>query len=163
LRKRLTACGLTVPAVLAGGLLVGRAEAMSPALVRAVVRAAVAVPPAAAPVKLLAVAAVVLTALGVGTVAALLPCCPPTPQANPPMPLAVRPVAPQPRVDAEGVPLPPGVLARLGSSRMRHADGLRTILFSPDGKSLAASSRLADDVRIWDARTGRLIRRLDIP
>jgi RNA polymerase sigma factor (sigma-70 family) len=44
LRKRLTARGLTVPAVLAGGLLATPAEALPAALVRAVVRAAVAVP-----------------------------------------------------------------------------------------------------------------------
>ncbi len=44
LRKRLTARGLTVPAVLAGELVAAPAEAMPAALVRAVVRAAVAAP-----------------------------------------------------------------------------------------------------------------------
>src|SRR5262245_26563902 len=67
-----------------------------------------------------------------------------------------RALVPAPRVDADGVPLPPGVLARLGSGRLRRADG--PIEFAPDGKSLAAVG--ADAVRIWDAATGKLLRQI---
>ena len=38
-----------------------------------------------------------------------------------------------PRVDREGVPLPPGVLTRIGSSRMRHAGTVYDLNFTPDG------------------------------
>jgi RNA polymerase sigma factor (sigma-70 family) len=155
LRKRLTARGLTVPAVLAGGLLATPAEAMPAALVRAVVRAAIAMPPAAAPVKTLIVAAVVLTALGVGAGVALMPGGQPGAKANPPVPMAVGPVVRPPRVDAEGVPLPPGVLARLGSSRMRHGGDVLQVEFAPDGKSLLSAG--PDGARFWNAATGRLI------
>src|SRR2546430_799038 len=40
----------------------------------------------------------------------------------------------KPRVDRLGDPLPPGVLARMGSGRLRHADTLETVAFSPDGR-----------------------------
>src|SRR5262249_9014371 len=77
-------------------------------------------------------------------------------------PLAHAPGSPEnpppaaPRVDAEGVPLPPGVLRRIGSSRMRHGDG--PIEFAPDGKSLVSVG--VDTIRIWDTSTGRLLRLL---
>jgi WD40 repeat protein len=67
-----------------------------------------------------------------------------------------RALAPAPRVDADGVPLPPGVLARMGSGCLRHADG--SIEFAPDGKSLAAVG--ADAVRIWDTAAGKLLGRI---
>jgi RNA polymerase sigma factor (sigma-70 family) len=156
LRTRLAASGLTVPTVLAGGLLASSAEAMPATLVQAVTRAAVVVPTAAMAVKLLVFAAVVLTALGVGTGVALMPGGQPGPKANPPMPMTVGPAVPQPRVDAEGVPLPPGVLARLGSSRMRHAENVYRAEFAPDNQSLAAAG--VEGLRIWDNTTGKSIR-----
>jgi WD40 repeat protein len=160
LRKRLTARGLTAPAVLAGGLLATPVEAMPAALVRAVTRAALAVPPAAMPVKLLVVAAIVLTGLGVGTGVALMPGGQSTPKANPPVPVAVGLIAPQPRVDAEGVALPPEALARLGSSRMRHVAYVRSVALSPDGR-LVASADMGGGLRMWEAATGKLVRRWD--
>jgi RNA polymerase sigma factor (sigma-70 family) len=155
LRTRLAARGLTVPAVLAGGLLVNSAGAMPAGLVREMTRAAIAMSSAAAPVKMLIAIAVVLTALGVGTGVALLPGGQPTPKANPPVLTAAGQVAPQPRVDAEGVPLPPGVLARLGSSRMRHPGNVYRIEFAPDGRSLVSAGW--DGIRVSDAVTGKLL------
>ena len=148
-----------MPAVFAGGLLASPAEAMPTALVRNVVRAAMTVPPAALPTKLLVVAAIALAAVGVGTGAALLPAGQPRPQAAPPAspPVAHAPGSPAaPRVDAEGVPLPPGVLTRFGSSRMRHAGQVFRIEFAPSGKSLVSASW--EGIRIWDPATGKLIR-----
>jgi RNA polymerase sigma factor (sigma-70 family) len=158
LRTRLAKRGLTVPAVLTGGLLVPPADAMQAALVRAVTRAAMAMPPAAMPAKLLVVAAVVLTALGIGTGFAMMPSGQPGPKANPPAPMAVGPGVPRPPVDAEGVPLPPGVVARLGSTRFRHAGSVYRVEFAPDGKSLMTTA--PGGTRLWDAGTGRLVRHL---
>ncbi len=59
------------------------------------------------------------------------------------------------RLDAEGVPLPPGVTARLGSSRFRSPGDLIDLRFTPDGRQLVGITARA--VCVWDARTGRRI------
>jgi RNA polymerase sigma factor (sigma-70 family) len=158
LRRRLAARGLTATAMLTGGLLTASAEAMPPALVRAITAAAVVAPMATRTGWMIVTVGALLTTLGIGAGAALLPGEQPTPQSAPP---AVVGGVPQPRVDAEGVPLPPGVLARLGSSRMRHAGLVYHVIFAPDGKTLASSS--ADGVRVWAAETGRLIQQFPGP
>src|SRR5205823_3662711 len=55
-----------------------------------------------------------------------------------------------------GDPLPDGVVARLGSIRLRHA-GLSDFVFLPDGKTVlsAGSDRV---LRFWDTATGRMAR-----
>ncbi len=63
-----------------------------------------------------------------------------------------------PRTDQFGDPLPHGVLARMGSGRMRHGNADH-IAFSQDGKSLISGSH--ESVRIWDTVTGQLRRRFD--
>src|SRR5262249_3679627 len=50
-------------------------------------------------------------------------------------------------------PLPPGAIARLGTTRLRHADSVSSIQFSPDGKILA-SAGFDRTVRFWDPATG---------
>jgi WD40 repeat protein len=51
-------------------------------------------------------------------------------------------------VDREGVPLPPGSIARLGSTRLRHG-GMTDFSFLPDGKTLLTAG--TDGVlRYWD-------------
>src|SRR5262245_2081890 len=58
------------------------------------------------------------------------------------------------RLDNFGDPLPPGVLARLGTIRLRQSDQYERCALSPDGKTLASGG--ADGwVHIWDAVTGR--------
>jgi hypothetical protein len=42
------------------------------------------------------------------------------------------------RLDANGDPLPPGVLMRLGSARFQHGQGLRRVAFSPCNDVLAS-------------------------
>jgi RNA polymerase sigma factor (sigma-70 family) len=61
--------------------------------------------------------------------------------------------------DLYGDPLPPGAVVRLGTVRFRHP-GFRVqgLAFSRDGKTLLSAS--SEDVRIWEASSGRLIRTL---
>ena len=44
---------------------------------------------------------------------------------------------PKAAVDADGDPLPPGVVARLGTLRWRHDSSVTALVYSPDGKILA--------------------------
>jgi WD40 repeat protein len=61
-----------------------------------------------------------------------------------------------PRTDLYGDPLPPGAVARLGTVRLRHAGA--DVVFSKDGKHLISCGR-DGEVRVWDAVTGKLVRR----
>jgi RNA polymerase sigma factor (sigma-70 family) len=63
--------------------------------------------------------------------------------------------------DLHGDPLPPGAVARLGTTRFRAGAGIYSIAFSPDGKTIASSSNevtAQDVVRLWDAASGKQIR-----
>jgi RNA polymerase sigma factor (sigma-70 family) len=63
-------------------------------------------------------------------------------------------------------PLPKGAVVRLGSARLRPAGVVQQLAFSPDGTRLASwGSELyvTDALCVWDARTGRLLRRVDLP
>src|SRR5262249_19727521 len=62
-----------------------------------------------------------------------------------------------PRLDRFGDPLPPGVLARLGTVRF-HRCGCAA--YSPDGKTIATADR--DEVNLWEVATSRKIRRLPL-
>src|SRR5579885_1652913 len=66
------------------------------------------------------------------------------------------------RTDAEGEPLPPGVLARLGSSRMRQEPSAGYLDFSPDGKWLV-SGGTSPFVNVWDVATGKRRQRIEVP
>ena len=63
-----------------------------------------------------------------------------------------------PRTDLYGDALPPGVVARLGTVRLRHGEMIRGAVFAPDGKTAAShdGSGFAD---VWDLATGKEIRR----
>lgn len=65
------------------------------------------------------------------------------------------------RTDHYGDPLPPGVVARLGTERLAPG-GAIFLTFSPDGRRLAAHSRY-DQLRVWDVASGKELLRLTTP
>src|SRR5947208_1991665 len=58
--------------------------------------------------------------------------------------------------DAHGDPLPPDAVARIGTTRLRHAAPISSLAFSADGKRISAAT-LWFDVGVWDARTGQAL------
>ncbi|HEY7426476.1 MAG TPA: sigma-70 family RNA polymerase sigma factor [Gemmataceae bacterium] len=63
----------------------------------------------------------------------------------------------QGRTDHHGDLLPPGALARMGTLRFRHWAPLNSAAYSPDGKLLATAGTADNQVRLWEAATGRLL------
>jgi WD40 repeat protein len=59
------------------------------------------------------------------------------------------------RVDRDGLPLPAGAIARLGSLRLYHGEWVRQVVVSPDGRLVASTSSAPDGNRLWDAATGK--------
>jgi RNA polymerase sigma factor (sigma-70 family) len=69
------------------------------------------------------------------------------------------PTANQPVLDGPDTdPLPPGAVARLGSTRMRPGHVVGSLAFSPDGKRLV-SGNWGPGIHVWDAATGKELRR----
>jgi RNA polymerase sigma factor (sigma-70 family) len=192
LHERLTRRGLVLSTGLFTALLTRTAEGAVPAaLVSATVRHALidgAAPAAGAAIiperistlvegvmkamlvtrlKIAAGVVCILAALGLGTGLWLQEALA-APDTEPTLAVADSP-APQPpevKKDAYGDPLPPGAIARLGTSRLRHF-GLRgqyydpgTIAFLPDGKTLFSAGCWS--FRFWDAATGQKIGGFDL-
>jgi WD40 repeat protein len=98
--------------------------------------------------------AVGLVASGAGLVARHIPAAaPPAASASEESPAERERV----RTDADGDPLPPGALLRLGSARLRHAGLSEDMIFSADGKTLTTTG-YDHVVRTWDVADGRLVR-----
>jgi WD40 repeat protein len=64
--------------------------------------------------------------------------------------------------DPDAAPLEPGVVARIGSARLKHGANIRSLAFSPNGGLVVAADVLGT-VTVWEANTGRLVRRWDLP
>jgi WD40 repeat protein len=75
------------------------------------------------------------------------------------------------RTDQYGDPLPPGALARLGTGRLRNAQGFHAVSFSRDGKSLVSAgvkqvvypSGYEWMLQRWEAATGKETQRFTVP
>ncbi len=69
-------------------------------------------------------------------------------------------------VDGLGDPLPQRAVARFGSSRFRHGGGVDRVLFSPEGTKLVSWGgvhRVSEGIIIWEAATGKEVRRVAQP
>src|SRR5262245_14629406 len=73
-----------------------------------------------------------------------------------PAPAEARPS----RVDTFGDPLPDGAFARLGTVHFRQGNSIHAVAISPDGKTIA-SAGYPTAIHLWDAATGKRIRRLE--
>src|SRR5262249_8388799 len=73
--------------------------------------------------------------------------------------LLARPAHAEPRTDAHGDPPPPAAVARLGNVRSLHAGQVRSVAFFRDGKALVSAGD-GPVIHVWDAATGRELRRL---
>jgi WD40 repeat protein len=58
--------------------------------------------------------------------------------------------------------LPPRSFLRIGTSKLRHGDRILCLAYSPDSQMLAAGGG-NDPVRIWNPKTGELIREIQEP
>jgi RNA polymerase sigma factor (sigma-70 family) len=168
LRTRLTVRGLTLSAALLGTVLARSATAAVPPVLAGAASKAAA--PYAAGTGLTQgfaagwrkVAAVLLLAVGVtaaGVVGQRLASSGDQPD-GPPVRAADAPKAEgrQPATDELTEPLPAGAVARLGTTRFQHGADVNAVAFTADGKGLV-SSGFAGTVCLWDAATGRELRR----
>jgi WD40 repeat protein len=79
-----------------------------------------------------------------------------------PKPAEPGPEARGKAADSHGDPLPPGALARLGTTRLRHGGDVTFVAFGSDGKTLLTAGQ-DDTIRLWDLATGKEVRRFDRP
>jgi RNA polymerase sigma factor (sigma-70 family) len=144
--------GLTLATVrLALAALTGTAAATEPAVALAdhVLQGTTAT-------RLTALLALLLTVgLAGAGVALLMP-----PQGVPDGPGRAAASRPDPAANRPADALPEGVLARLGSGKLRHGAVVSDLAFSPDGKRLVSGG--AGQLRVWDAATGRLEQRFRV-
>ena len=62
------------------------------------------------------------------------------------------------QTDLMGDPLPTGAISRLGTTRLRHGLGIRSVLVTPNGKNIVSQGM--DGIRVWDLNTGKQVHAL---
>jgi WD40 repeat protein len=70
---------------------------------------------------------------------------------------------PRPKVEADqtgDARLPGGAVVRLGTTQLRHGDGIFFAAYTPDGKALLTAGK-ERTIRLWDLATRRELRRFD--
>jgi RNA polymerase sigma factor (sigma-70 family) len=167
LRRRLRRRGLGLAALAAAALTEATVpQTLTAAAVRAALPVAGAAPPAAAvalahgvsgpllPAKVRVAVAVLLVTAALAGGAALYPR---QPAEGEPAASAPRPAVPTPPSDRFGDPLPEGAVARLGTVRFNHGDGLNALHFTSDGKSILSEG--GGSLCLWDASTGKELER----
>jgi WD40 repeat protein len=79
------------------------------------------------------------------------------------VPYAVKAKAGKAEADSYGDPMPPGAVARLGTVRFRHGNGVFLIAFSADGKKIVfgGSDGVDNAIRMVEASTGKELRAFD--
>jgi RNA polymerase sigma factor (sigma-70 family) len=172
LRRRLERRGLARAVTLGAAVLTGQSLAapLTPALADAAMRVVSSVPgqtvssAAAAlargvvgtpvPGKFWLLATMLVAGVAVAGTATLFP---ERSRPKDPMPVA-PPVADREtaRTDRYGDPLPDAAVARLGTVRYNHADGLNALHFSPDGQTIISDGE--GHLCLWDAATGKPLR-----
>jgi RNA polymerase sigma factor (sigma-70 family) len=168
LRQRLARRGIALPTALALLAATDGTALTPPGLLDRTVRLATTgpAPPALADLARAAVgagtvsklAAVAALAVAAGLVGALGRGQPPKP--TPPVTPAPSAAAKAARVDPFGDPLPADAVARLGTVRFNHGDGLRVVRYLPDGNSLVSVGN--GWARVWDVETGAEIRQFPV-
>jgi RNA polymerase sigma factor (sigma-70 family) len=164
LRRRLERCGIALTAAMAAAL-TGQALAETAVRSSGLLTMTTASTAAAAlargflrpllPIKLAMLSAVLLSLGIVAGGMALRSPSEPRPSGSDPSPVkpAEKQPEPQAAVDAHGDPLPDGAVARLGTIRFNHGDGLHSLVFSADGKTIISEGN--GSIRFWDARNGK--------
>jgi RNA polymerase sigma factor (sigma-70 family) len=180
LRSGLTRRGLALSAAMLGPLLPQHADAaLPPGLVGSTARAALSSAAASAraavwagrvmrgmSVARLRAGAALALALTVGLALAgygVFAGRTDEPPQSPAAPAEPRPADPEPtpRADRQDDPLPAEAVARVGSPRMRHGSYVAGLAYSPDGNVLVSAG--ARRVRLWDTRSGKLLRQIVLP
>jgi RNA polymerase sigma factor (sigma-70 family) len=172
LRRRLERRGLAPAVTLGAAVLTGQSLAapLTPELADAAMRVVSSVPGhtvssavaalargvvgSPVPAKFWLVATMLVAGVAVAGTATLFP---ERSRPNASMPVA-PPVAEREteRTDRYGDLLPDAAVARLGTIRYNHADGLNALHFSPDGRTIISDGD--GHLCLWDAATGKLLR-----